>query len=327
MLPSLRSCVPVLAAVLALSACSSSDSPHNDAAATSGFPVTVSNCGVEVTLDAAPERIVTVKSTTYELLLALGAGDRIVGRAFLDGPVPADLADVEPDDATTFEKVPGQEAVLDLEPDLVHAGWESNVTAEGAGDRETLASLGVATYVSPSACQSADVPGKLTFADVWAEITQVGAVVGEPAAAAALVADLQERLAAVEPDHRGLSALWFSSGSDTPFVGAGRGAPQMILEAAGLSNIAADVDAAWSPLSWEAVVDADPDVIVLVDSAWGSTEKKIGVLESNPATAQLDAVKHGRYLVVPFAAGEAGLRNVEAVETILAGLADLEELR
>src|SRR5690606_32551020 len=102
-------------------------------------------------------------------------------------------------------------------------------------------------------------------------------------AAAQLVGDMQERLAEVTPDARGLTALWFSSGSDTPYVGAGIGAPQMMMDAAGLTNIAEDVDETWSSLSWEVVVDQNPDVIVLIDSAWGSTQKKISVLEAHPA--------------------------------------------
>ena len=122
-----------------------------------------------------------------------------------------------------------------------------------------------------------------------------------------------------------LAALWYSSGSDVPYVGAGTGAPELIMDAVGLRNIAADVHDSWASLSWEAVVDADPDVIVLVDSAWGSTQKKIAQLEGNPATAALSAVRAHRYLIVPFAAGEAGVRTVEAVETLAAQLAELPQ--
>ena len=95
------------------------------------------------------------------------------------------------------------------------------------------------------------------------------------------------------------------------------------MESAGLENIAAGIDAGWSPYSWEAVAEADPDVIVLVDSAWGSVEKKKSVLESHPVISQLRAVQEGRYLVVPFAASEAGVRNVETVRSLTEQLAAL----
>ena len=59
---------------------------------TAAFPISIENCGTTVSVQKAPERIVTIKSSTTELLLALGLGDRIVGSAFLDGPLPAELA-------------------------------------------------------------------------------------------------------------------------------------------------------------------------------------------------------------------------------------------
>ncbi|TCJ21940.1 putative F420-0 ABC transporter substrate-binding protein [Microbacterium sp. PI-1] len=289
------------------------------------YPLTVDNCGTTVTFEEAPDRVLAIKSSSIEMMLALGLEDRMIGTAFPDGEYAEDWAARGAGIPLISEKVPGQEATLDLEPDLVYAGWESNVTADGAGDRATLGSLGVNTFVSPAACQEPGYrPDPLTFDDVFAEIEQVGAIFDVSSEATGLVADLQEQLDAVVPDDRGLSALWFSSGSDTPFVGAGTGAPQMMMDAAGLTNVAADVDDTWSSLSWEAVVDANPDVIVLADSTWGSTEKKINVLESNPATAQLPAVLNHRYLVVPFPAGEAGVRNVEAVRSLVTQLGDID---
>jgi iron complex transport system substrate-binding protein len=299
--------------------------PASEAPSTSGYPVTVDNCGTTVTFDDAPERVLAIKSTSIEMMLALGLKDRIVGTAFSDGPPADEWAQDAASLPIIDDKVPGQEATLELEPDLIYAGWESNVTADGAGDRATLASLGVNTYVSPSACQEAEYqPNPLTFDDVFEDVEEMGRIFDVGDRANALVSSLRDRLDAVEADDRGLTALWYSSGSDTPFVGAGIGAPQMMMDAAGLTNIADDVDATWSSFSWEAVVDANPDVIVLVDSAWGSTEKKISVLESNPATAQLPAVREGRYLVVPFPAGEAGVRNVEAVESLQSQLAKID---
>lgn len=327
------------ALTLVLASCSSSSptSPtaSSDPAATPGaaaatsYPLTVDNCGFSVTFDAAPTSVLTIKSSTTEMLLALGLADTIAATAFPDGPVADWLADAAATNpavaAPLSEKAPGPEAVTEVEPDLVYAGWESNLTAESAGDRGTLDTLGVASYVSPSACKEAAYqPDPLTFDDVFAEIAEVGTIFDVSDDAAALVESQRAELDAVTPDTRGLTALWYSSGSDIPYVGAGIGAPQMIMDAAGLSNIASGVHDTWGPFSWEEVIAADPDVIVLVDSAWGSTEKKIGVLEANPATANLTAVQNKSYVVVPFPATEAGVRNVAAVTDIVDQLAALD---
>ncbi len=292
--------------------------PGPPEAAASGYPFTIDNCGTEVTFEQAPERVVTIKSSTLELLLALGLQDRIAGAAFTDGPVPDEYADAAAGVEILSDRVPSQEATLASEPDLVFAGWESNLTAEGAGDRTTLEQLGVYTYVAPAACQGDGYrPDPLTFDGVFAGFEEAGAIFGVEEAAADLVAEQRAALGAIEPNDDGLTALWYSSGDDQPFVGAGTGAPQMIMAAAGLTNVAADVRDSWTSLSWEAVVAADPDVIVLVDAAWNTARSKIEKLEANPATAALPAVQQGRYVIVDFPATEAGVRNVDAVAAIV----------
>ncbi|WP_353826317.1 putative F420-0 ABC transporter substrate-binding protein [Agromyces sp. SYSU T0242] len=315
--------VAAAASVALLSGCAAGASADVDTGsdpdtAASGFPVTIDNCGTEVTFDEAPERVVTVKSSTLELLLALGLGDRVAGAAFTDGPVPdryaADAADID----LLSDKVPSQEVVLEAEPDLVFAGWESNLSAEGAGERSTLEQLGVHTYVAPAACKEEGyMPDPLTFDGVFADFEEAGDIFGVPEAADELVAEQRAALDAIRPNDDGLTALWYSSGDDQPFVGAGIGAPQMIMAAAGLTNVVADVHDTWTSLSWEAVVDADPDVIVLVDAAWNTAESKIEKLEANPATAVMPAVQQGRYVIVDFPSTEAGVRNVDAVGSIV----------
>ena len=314
----------------ALTACAPAHAdakPAVSATPSSAYPFSVQNCGQTETFSAPPQRVVTIRSTATEMLLALGLQDRIVGTAFQDGPVSPLWKDRATALTSLSDKVPGQEAVLTHQPDLVYAGWESNLTAEGAGDRATLKSLGVATLVAPAACKGSYQPHPLRMQNIFDEITEVGRIFDVPDRAADLVASQQKRLKAVKPDTRGLTALWYSSGSATPYVGAGAGAPELVMDKVGLKNIASTVDDSWTPMSWEAVIAADPDVIVLVDSAWGSVQKKIGVLEQNPATAALTAVRNKHYLIVPFPASEAGVRTVEAVETLHTQLAALTDLK
>ena len=308
----------VLPVVALLAGCAAPAAPETPTAEA----VTVENCGVPVTFDVPPQRVVTIKSTSTEMMLALGVGDRIVGTAFQDGPVPEEWAADAADLPEISDFMPSEEAVLELEPDLVYSGWESAFAADATGERDELAALGVASYVQPAACRSADVPAKLTFDEVFREIQEAADIFG--VSADDLLADQQAELDAIEPDDRGLSALWYSSGTDIPYVGAGLGAPQLVLETAGLTNIAGDIDMTWSSFGWESVVAADPDVIVLIDADWNTAASKIELLESNPATAALAAVQQHRYVVLPFPAGEAGVRTVSAATSVVAQLADLD---
>lgn len=317
--------LPALAAILALAACvpaspaTPADEPAPSAPLTeaASYPVTIDNCGFDVTVAAPPERIVTIKSTSTELVLALGLGDRLVGTAFSDGELPAGLTLPAHNPPVLSDKAPGSEAVLAVEPDFILAGWESNLTSENAGDRGDLATWGISTYVAPPACQAPEYqPNPLTFEDIFSFILEAGALLGVPETAEALVADQVQALQGIDPVTSHPTAVWYSSGSETPFVGGGIGAPQLLMDTAGLVNINAGVNETWASVAWEAIADEDPDLIVLVDSAWNSAEHKISVLESMPVTAAMTAVKNGNYLIVDFPASEAGIRSVEAAASL-----------
>ena len=286
------------------------------------YPLNLDNCGFALDIEAPPQRVVAIKSTAAELLLSLGLGEKLVGLAFLDGPLPEALAGAAAGIPVLSEKLPSQEVVLEVEPDFIYGGWESNFAADGAGERPTLSQLGVASYVAPAACRSVK-PAKLTFDHLFDEIAEMGAIFDVEDRAAALVAEQKAALAGVAADTRGLTAVWYSSGTKAPYVGAGSNAPAMMMEALGLENIFAGVDEGWTAASWEAVVDANPDVIVLVDAAWNSAEAKKKLLAENPITSKLDAVVNQHYLVVPFPASEAGIRNVPATVDMAGQLAGL----
>ena len=318
---------PALAAAIAVAAlllagCSAASAQPGAATGTphADKPVVIQNCDTRVTFATAPKRVVSIKSTSTEILLALGLGDRIVGTAFQDGPVP----DKWKAQAAGLHKIsdfmPSEEALLALEPDMVYSGWESAFSAEQAGTRAELTALGVGSYVQPAACRTTGAPAKLTFADIFGELKQVGAIFRVDAAATQLVAQQKAELAKVRPNTKGLTALWYSSGTDTPYVGAGTGAPELVMETVGLKNVAADVKQTWSSLGWESIVADDPDVIILIDASWNTAASKIASLEANPATAQLSAVKNHRFITLPFPASEAGVRTVDAAVSVSAQL-------
>ena len=140
----------------------------------------------------------------------------------------------------------------------------------------------------PKKDPSATRYSKLTFDEVFREIQEAADIFG--VSADDLLAAQREELSQITRDDRGLTALWYSSGTDIPYVGAGLGAPQLVLETAGLANIAGDIDMTWSSYGWESIVAADPDVIVLIDADWNTAASKIELLAGNPATAALSAV-------------------------------------
>ena len=51
------------------------------------YPLTIRNCGVDITFDKAPQRAVAIGQSSTEILLSLGLADKIVGTAVWFGPV------------------------------------------------------------------------------------------------------------------------------------------------------------------------------------------------------------------------------------------------
>ena len=152
------------------------------------------------------EAVVTIKSTDHRDAARARPRDRIVGTAFPDGPVPDELQAAPPPRSPSLsDKVPGQEALLALEPDLVYAGWESNFSAEGAGDRATLAEPRRRARTSPpAACKEAGyMPDPLTFDEVFARDRRGRRDLRRPEPRPSSSRSSRPTLDAIEPDAAG----------------------------------------------------------------------------------------------------------------------------
>merc|ERR1719396_214021 len=58
-----------------------------------------------------------------------------------------------------------------------------------------------------------------------------------------------------------------------------------------------------------AIIQAAPDVIVVVDAAWDTAASKIEVMYNHTGFCELDALKHARLVKIPFSATTLSPRN------------------
>ena len=146
------------------------------------YPVTLSDdTGRSVTLEAEPERIVSLAPSNTEIVCALDACDLIVGVTDFDDH-PPEVADV--DKVVTMAQV-DVEAVVAVEPDLViAAGNELTPTAV----IEQLTGLGLAVMTL--------YPESLD--EIYADIELVGRALDRDDAARTLVEDMESRVEAVQ---------------------------------------------------------------------------------------------------------------------------------
>ena len=126
------------------------------------YPLTIDNCGTEVTFEQAPEKALLLYGASVaevETMIALGLEDRIVANAQtygvsdIDGMVEK-IAALPTGGMTLNEnfEVP-KEQVLALEPDLVISTWSGGFSGDlGMATRDQLADAGINSFVTPSNC-------------------------------------------------------------------------------------------------------------------------------------------------------------------------------
>ncbi|MEM9133287.1 MAG: ABC transporter substrate-binding protein [Actinomycetota bacterium] len=285
----------------------------------------IDNCGVTVTAGEF-DRVVTMNQGATEIALALGFGDRMIGTAYLDDAILPELAADYEGVPVVSDEYPSTEALFELEPDFVYGSYSSAFGEEAAGERGELADLGVGSYLSPAACADFKESGEpVTFDVVFDEFVEFATAMGDPAAGEKLVAEQRALLdESFSGDFESVTVFWWDGGLDAPFTGVCCGAPGMIMDAVGVTNAFGDVDGAWADVTWESVIDTDPDVIVLIDASWDPAADKRAHLENDPALADLTAVQEERYVVVPFSSSTPGVRNAAVVGEIASLIEELD---
>lgn len=296
-----------------------------------GYPVSVENCGRTVTVKAPPRRAVSINQPATELLLTLGLADRMVGSASWSDEIRPELAAENAKVPVLSRDFPSFERVLKEKPDFVYATFDWSFTDEGVAPRDRFESLGVATYQSSSECGGQDAAQQraLTLDDMYAEIADIAKIFGVEERGNQLVSSLRTRkdTAADGLKADGVTMMWWYAGTKTPYIAGCCGAPGIITTELGAQNAFADNRQLWPELSWEAILERDPDVLILADLTRGddgdSAAAKIRFLETDPAAKRLTAVRERRWIVLPGTAMDPSLRNVDAIETVASGLRTL----
>ncbi|WP_194907089.1 ABC transporter substrate-binding protein [Quadrisphaera sp. INWT6] len=329
-----------LAALLAvvLTGCGASEPVDVEPTAAAGaegrteYPLVLENCGQQVTVEAPPQRAVSLDQGSTEILLSLGLEDRVVGTASWTDPVLEPLAAANEQVPRLADNAPSYEVLVGAEPDFVSASFGRHFAQGGVVTRERLAETGTPSYLSPTDCDagtSINAGGvrsrPVTADDVYREVRELAEVFDVSSRGEALVAQLQQRAAAATDgvDLGGRTvAFWFAD-TTAPYVAGGPGAPGFLAQQTGMVNAFGDLPQDWSAVGWESVVAADPDVLVLGDLQrdrfpGDRLDAKEAFLAGDPLTQGMDVVQHQRYVVLHGAEMNPSIRFVDGLEKIRA---------
>ena len=234
---------------------------------------------------AKPQRIVSLSLGTDEILCALVSPERIVGLSrHSDNPEVSNVADIARRIDVKLDRDP--ERIVALEPDLVLAARYSKIEL-----RELVNQTGAAVVVSTAF---------VSFADIQRNIANIGRAVGEPESAAALIAEMDLRLAdaAGRPEslRDGWRLLYYAPSG---WTAGDRTTVDEVIRAAGYRNAAATSGiSGHQKITAEKVLEIDPDALLIAigyDRDAGFRER----LESDPQLATLTALHKGRIAELP----------------------------
>ncbi|MBV7573991.1 ABC transporter substrate-binding protein [Pseudomonas sp. PDM32] len=287
------------------------------------YPLTVKSCNREVTFTQAPQHALSHDINMTQMMLALGLKPRMAGYSGVSGwkavtPDMQSLLDGLPELAA---KYPSVETLLDANVDFLFAGWDYGMRVGGDLTPQTLLPLGINVYELSESCAFVMKRPPASLEDTYNDLRNLGRIFDVQDRANALVAHMQAQVADIRktlPAQRPRVFL-YDSGEDRAMTSGRLGMPQALIDAAGGRNILEDVDASWTRVNWESVVEHNPQVIVIVDYSEITAEQKIQFLLANKALQSVEAIKQRRFIVIPYVQATPGIDNVLAVATLAKG--------
>lgn len=292
---------------------------------------------------AARPRIVSLLPSATEIAVAVGLGDALVGRSHeCDFPpfvealpictstkLEKGLTSLQIDDRVQAIVRQGLSVyavdaplLRSLRPDVILTQSQCAVCAVTPADLEEALS----DWVGPAPTLLSLAPDDL--GDVWGDFRRVGEAVGALGAADRAVEELQARMEALRsrgsagPARPTVAAIeWID-----PLMAAGNWVPELIDIAGGEALFA--TPGQHSPwLDWEALVAADPDVIVMMPCGYqiAQTLGDLAPLVEREGWSRLSAVRAGRVFVADghHYFNRPGPRLVESTEIIAKTLSGL----
>lgn len=228
------------------------------------------------------QRIVSLGGSVTEIAVALGAGDRLIARDSTSNfpPEILDLPDVG------YIRALSPEGVLSLGPDLI-------ISEAGAGPAEAV------TVLKAAGVPFVQMPGEPSADGILAKIDAVARALDLPEAGVRLHDEIAAGLAAVrasaaaQTERQKVMFIISLQNGRANVGGEGTSADGIIALAGGLN--AATGFKGYKQMTDEAILDADPDVILMMNREGDLEVVNKDVLE-HPALGATRAAREGRIL-------------------------------
>ena len=282
---------------------------------------TVESCNRIVTFEEPPKKAISNDVNLTEMMLVLGLADRMVGYTGISGwkTLDEEMRAGVKELPELSQKYPSKEVLVGADADFFFAGWNYGMKVGGEVTPETLEPFGIKVYELTESCIHIMNKSKANMEDMYNDLLNLGRIFNVEDKANELInnyrMEIQELTKNINTDDP-LRVFVYDSGEDTPFTAGFYAMPTALIEASGGKNIMNDFKKSWGTVTWEEVIDRNPEVIVIVNYGNVTAEQKKEFMMSNPAFAGIDAVKNDRFVTLEYVEATPGPRNIKAIKKL-----------
>ena len=282
---------------------------------------TIESCNRIVTFEEPPKKAISNDVNLTEMMLVLGLADRMVGYTGISGwkTLDEEMRAGVKELPELSQKYPSKEVLVGADADFFFAGWNYGMKVGGEVTPETLEPFGIKVYELTESCIHIMNKSKANMEDMYNDLLNLGRIFNVENKANELInkyrMEIQELTQNINTDDP-LRVFVYDSGEDTPFTAGFYAMSTALIEASGGKNIMNDFKKSWGTVTWEEVIDRNPEVIVIVNYGNVTAEQKKEFMMSNPAFAGIDAVKNDRFVTLEYVEATPGPRNIKAIKKL-----------
>ncbi|MBB1541397.1 MAG: ABC transporter substrate-binding protein [Flavobacteriaceae bacterium] len=253
-----------------------------------------------VNVNKTPEKAVLFSHFMTEMFLALGLGDKI---------------------EEAYDKIPvrlkGHHAIYSKEEFLLSgvdfvSGWDGAIKAEATGTPQELIDKGIYPFIAKA------VRDNETLETVYEDFYTLGKIFKVEKNAEKVVSEMKAKLENAQKNfikkENKPKVLVFSVIENGLYISAGLTTD--LINKAGGQNVYADQSADHVFVSYESLVDRNPDIIIIADmegEGRSSYEEKKKALKDHPALKNLPAVKNDNIHKIALEDISPGVRNIDFI--------------
>ncbi len=286
----------------------------------------IHSCDRSLIIKDRPKRAVVHDINLAEMMFLLELQPFMVGYSGVTGShkLSEDFTKQSKGIPQLAEKMITLEHLLAVNADFLFAGWNYGLKVAGTLTPLTLKEFGIDVYELTESCIHIMKKNPANFDDVYNDIINLGRIFHAQERALQHVNRFRQMINEVTVKTADIKqptpVFLYDSGIDGPFTAGRYAIPDAMITAAGGKNIMNHMASSWAKSTWEAVVQGQPEVIIIVNYGETTWQQKKHFLKTHSALSSLPAIKNDRFIVLDYAEVTPGIRVFNATQHLAKGL-------